>query len=179
MTAEQYLVAARGTRELSDRWNIFAGLSWARDTFGGFDARYIAEAGAQFTAVDTEKHTLSFDGGLTWTTEDQIKAREIPDGIEEYTETVDWFGAVFGLKWDWKFSSSASLKQRVLYYPNFDDTADWRVGSETAVTADLTKLLALQFSYLVRYRNQPIEIAEGITREKTDTTTKVSVVMSF
>lgn len=180
VTAEQYLVAARGTRQLSSRWNLFAGLSWARDTFGGFDNRYIGEVGAEFLAVKSEKHTLSFDGGLTWTSEDQIKAREVPPGsIEEYTETVDWFGAVLGLTWDWAFSKSASLSQRVLFYPNFDESADWRVGSDTAITADLTKLLALQFSYLVRYRNQPIEIADGISREKTDTTTKVSVVMSF
>jgi putative salt-induced outer membrane protein YdiY len=175
VTAEQYFVGARALRQLNDRWSLFAGLSWARDTFGGFENRYIAEAGAEFLAIKTDKHTLSFDGGLTWTSEDQLKTREVPpDAIEEYTDSVDWFGGVLGLTWDWAFSKSASLSQRVLYYPNFDDSADWRVGSDTAVKADLTKLLALQFSYLVRYRNQPID-----NREKTDTTTKVSVVMSF
>ena len=40
--------------------------------------------------------------------------------------------------------------------------------------ANLTDLLALQFSDLVRYRNQPID-----DREDTDTTTKVSVVFNF
>jgi putative salt-induced outer membrane protein YdiY len=87
---------------------------------------------------------------------------------------VDWLGGVAGLKWHWAFSKSASLSQRVLYYPNFDESADWRLGSDTAVTASLTKLLALQFSYLVRYRNQPID-----NLEKTDTTTKASVVLNF
>ena len=87
---------------------------------------------------------------------------------------MDWFGGVAGLKWDWAFSKSASLSQRLLYYPNFDDTADWRLASDTAVTASLTKLLALQFSYLVRYRNQPIG-----DNETTDTTTKASVVLNF
>ena len=180
VTAEQYFAGVRGLRQLNERWSLFAGLSWARDPFGGFDNRYIAEAGAEFLAVKTDKHTLSFDAGLTWTSEDQIKVRDVPpDGLEEYTDTADWFGGVAGLKWDWAFSKSASLSQRLLYYPNFDDTADWRAGSDTAVTASLTKLLALQFSYLVRYRNQPIEIAEDLPREKTDTTTKVSVVLNF
>jgi putative salt-induced outer membrane protein YdiY len=179
ITAEQYFVGARGLRELNDRWSLFAGLSWARDTFGGFENRYIAEVGAEFLAIKTDKHTLSFDGGLTWTSEDQIQSREIsppvnPPQYEDFIDTVDWFGGVLGLTWDWAFSKSASLSQRVLYYPNFDDTSDWRVGSDTSVRADLTKLLALQFSYLVRYRNLPID-----DREKTDTTTKVSVVMNF
>jgi putative salt-induced outer membrane protein len=172
VTAEQYLVGGRGSRSLNDRWSLFAGLSWARDTFGGFENRYIAEAGAEYLAVKTDRHTLSFDAGLTWTSEDQIRYDELTE--TEFTESVDWLGGVAGLKWDWAFSKSASLGERLLYYPNFDDTSDWRIASETAVTADLTKLLALQFSYLVRYRNQPID-----DREKTDTTTKVSVVMSF
>jgi len=172
VTAEQYFVGARGLRQLNDRWSIFAGLSWARDPFSGFDNRYIAEAGAEFLAVKTEKHTLSFDAGLTWTSEDQLLNDDV--AMEEFTQTVDWFGGVLGLKWDWAFSKSASLSQRVLYYPNFDDTADWRLGSDTAVTASLTKLLALQFSYLVRYRNEPIA-----DNEKTDTTTKASVVLNF
>ena len=145
VTAEQYFAGVRGLRQLSDRWSLFAGLSWARDPFSGFDNRYIAEAGAEFLAVKTEKHTLSFDAGLTWTSEDQIYFDDI--AREEFTETVDWFGGVAGLKWDWAFSKSASLSQRLLYYPNFDDTADWRLASDTAVTASLTKLLALQFSY--------------------------------
>ncbi len=179
VTAEQYLVGVRGLRQLNDRWSLFAGLSWARDPFSGFDNRYIAEAGAEFLAVKTDKHTLSFDAGLTWTSEDQITLREVlppadPPVYEEDIHAVDWFGGVAGLKWDWAFSKSASLSQRLLYYPNFDDTADWRIASDTAVTASLTRMLALQFSYLVRYRNQPID-----DLEKTDTTTKVSVVLNF
>lgn len=172
VTAEQYLVGGRATRSLSDRWSVFAGVSWARDTFGGFENRYIAEAGAEYLAIKTAKHTLSFDAGLTWTSEDQILYDTVAE--REYTETESWFGGVAGLTWEWAFSESASLSERILYYPNFDTTSDWRVGSDTAITADLTKLLALQFSYLVRYRNLPID-----DREKTDTTTKVSVVMNF
>jgi len=172
VTAEQYLVGARGLRQLNDRWSLFAGLSWARDPFSGFDNRYIAEVGAEFLAVNTDHHRLSFDAGLTWTSEDQIRFDDVAQ--EQFTETVDWFGGLLGLTWDWAFSKNAGLSQRLLYYPNFDESADWRLASDTAVTASLTKLMALQFSFLVRYRNLPIN-----DLEKTDTTTKVSVVLNF
>lgn len=172
LTAEQYLVGARVTRQLSDRWSVFGGASWARDTFAGFENQWIAEVGGAYLAVDSERHTLSFDLGLTWTSEDRILTDD--STMAEYTETVDWFGAVAGLDWEWRFSKNASLTERLLFYPNFDDTSDWRVASDTAVTASLTKLLALKFSYLIRHRNQPID-----NLKKTDTTTKVSVVMSF
>ena len=171
-TAEQYYVIARGLRQLNERWSVFAGLSWARDPFSGFDARYIGEVGVEYLTVSTDHHKLSVDFGLTWTSEDQIRFDDATQ--EESIETVDWLGAVLGLKWEWAFSKSASLSERLVYFPNFDTTADWRVGSDTAVTASLTKLLALQFSYLVRYRNQPID-----DLEKTDTTTKASVVLNF
>ena len=172
VTAEQYYVGGRGLRELSDRWSVFAGLSWARDPFSGFENRYLVEGGAEVLVIETDSQKLSFDFGLTWTSEDQILFDEATQS--NYNQTVDWFGGVAGLSWEWKFSKSASLTERLLYYPNFDDSADWRLGSDTAVKADLTKLLALQFSYLVRYRNQPID-----DLEKTDTTTKASVVLSF
>jgi putative salt-induced outer membrane protein len=179
LTAEQYYFGIRGLRQLNDRWSLFAGVNWARDTFSGFDNRYIAEAGAEYIAISTDRHTLSFDFGLTGTTEDQILTREVtppvvPPLFEEYTDSVDWFGGVGGLTWNWKISDSAELNQRLLYYPNFDDSADWRLASDTAVSASLTDMLALQFSYLVRYRNEPID-----NNEDTDTTTKASVVFKF
>ncbi len=178
-TAERYNIGGRAIRALNDRWSIFVGLAWARDPFTGFDNRWFAEAGAGFVAVKSEKHRLAFDAGLSRNSEDQIILREVvppvePPLFEEYTETVDSFGGVLGLTWDWAISKNASLSQRLLYYPNFDDTADWRMDSDTAVSASLTKLLALKFSYLVRHRNKPIG-----GNEKIDTTTKASVVLNF
>jgi putative salt-induced outer membrane protein len=179
LTAEQYLVGGRAIRELNERWSVFGGLSWAKDPFTGFDNKYLAEIGAIYLAVDTERHQLSFDAGLSWNSEDQIFEEEIlpptePPTFREYTENVSWFGGLLGLTWDWAISANASLNQRLLFTPNFDDTEDWRLGSDTSITAAMTELLALKFSYLVRYRNLPIE-----DRESTDTTTKVSVVLNF
>ena len=172
LTAEQYLVGGRALRRLNDRWSAFAGLSWARDTFAGYDGRWIAEAGVEYLALESARHTLSFDLGLTWTTEDRIFVDELTE--EEFTESFDWLGAVAGLAYEWTISDSASLTERLLYYPNFDDSSDWRLASETALKASLTEMLALQLSYQIRYRNLPID-----DNESTDTTTRMSVVLTF
>jgi len=172
LTAEQYLVGGRALRQVGDRWSVFAGLSWARDTFSGFENRWIVEAGGEYLAIDSGSQRLAFDLGLTWTSEDRILFDELTQ--EEFTETFDWLGAVAGLTWEWTISDSASLTERLLYYPNFDESSDWRLASDTALKASLTKLLALQLSYQVRYRNLPID-----NNEKTDTTTKMSVVLNF
>jgi putative salt-induced outer membrane protein YdiY len=110
------------------------------------------------------KHHLSFDGGLTYTDEDRIDPN--PD--------VSFMGGVVGLGYEYKFTENSSLTQTVDFYPNFDESDDWRVAAETGLTASITDLLGLRLGYLYRYRNQPIGDAKS-----TDTTTTVSVVMNF
>lgn len=163
-TAERYLAGGRAKRALDERWELFGGLSGEKDEFSGFKLRAIAEAGAVYKALQGPTHLLSFDGGLTWTDEDRIDPE--PD--------ADWFGAVVGLSYEWKVSDTASLTQRLVYYPNFDDSDDWRLNSDTGLQASISSALAVKVSYEVRYRNEPIA-----SNDDTDTTSKVSLVVNF
>lgn len=163
-TAEQYYVGGRGLRKISERWDVFAGLNFARDEFAGFKLRTVVEAGMTFNALVGPKNFLAFDGGLTYTDEDVVEPN--PD--------MSYVGGILGLRYEYKFTDKASFTQTIDYFPNFDDSADWRITSETGVTASITDLVGLKVGYLYRYRNQPI----GDT-ESTDTTTTMSVVMNF
>ncbi len=163
LTAERYLLRGRAVRSLSERWEVFGGLSAGKDIFAGYDLQLIAEVGATYRALLGPRHLLSFDGGLTWTDEDRIEPN--PD--------VSYMGAILGLDYEWKISDNASLTQLLTFYPNFDENDDWRLDSETALTAAVNSWLALRLGYEIRYRNQPIEA------EKTDTTSSASVVFSF
>jgi len=159
-TAERYLAAVRGKRALSDRLELFAGIVHERDEFAGFDQRSIVESGALWRALAGPVHELAFDAGLTWTTEDRL------DGSDD-----DWLGAVAGLAWAWKISPSATLRERLIFYPSFDDSADWRLSSETALEAALAASWALRVAYLVQHDDRP---PAGF--EETDTSTSVSLV---
>jgi putative salt-induced outer membrane protein len=162
-TAERYFARARAERALASRWTLFAGANGEKDQFAGFDLRAIAEAGVKYTALAGPAHELSFDGGATWTTEDPT-----------HGESYDYFGAVLGLAYTWNFSPTAALSERLLYYPNFDDSSDWRVTSETAIKAALTTRLALKVGYSIRFDNSPVP---GF--EDTDTATTLSLVVSL
>ena len=159
-TAERVFAGLRGKRALGERWEAFGGLSWEQDEFAGFDSRTILEAGGLWKAVVTERHLLSFDAGLTWTSEDPIVG-----------ETLDSFGALAGLDWTWKISKTASFRERLVGYPNFDESDDWRIRSETTLEAALAASWALRASYLFTRDNLP---APGF--EKDDATTSVSLV---
>ncbi len=163
-TAERYFAGVRAKRSIAERWDLFAGLSGEQNEFAGLDLMIFTEAGGIYKALLGPVHTLSFDLGLTWTDEDHVNL----------TANVNYFGAVAGLTYAWKISDTATLSERLIYYPNFDESDDWRLSSDTALTATLTDKLALLVGYEVRYRHLPID-----DNASTDTTTKVSLVITF
>lgn len=164
LTAERYFLGARALRSLGDRWQVFGGLSGERDEFAGFKMLFIAEAGVTYKALMGPTHLLSFDAGLTWTDENRVEPQ--PD--------VDYMGALLGLDYEWKISDNASFLQSLDFYPNFDESSDWRLNSQTALQAAVNSWLALKLGYEVRYRNEPIG-----DNEDTDTTSTASVVFRF
>jgi len=163
-TAENYLIGARAVRKVSAKWEAFGGLQWSKDPFTGFDSQTVASLGATYIAIEGERNKLAFDGGLAYTWEDQVN----PDA------QIDYLGGLFGLTWEWQLGANSKLVERLVYYPNFDDSNDWRVTSFTAIEADINSWMALRFGYDIRHRNQPIGDAD-----KTDTTSTASVVFNF
>ncbi len=163
-TAENYLVSGRAVRKLSERWEAFGGLAWARDPFAGFDSQTVASAGATYTAVESKRQLLKLDAGLAYTWEDRVPP----------AEDVNFAGGLLGLSWEWKLGASSKLTERLVFLPNFDDTDDWRLTSLTAVESSINEWLALRFGFDLRFRNQPIDDADS-----TDTTSTASVVFNF
>lgn len=169
LTAERYYLGGRVKRALNDRWELFGGLSGEKDEFAGFDLRLLAEAGVAYKLLLGPEHFLSVDAGLTYTDEDRLDPE--PD--------ASWFGGVLGLAYEWKISDTTSFTERLLYYPNFEESSDWRLSSDTGIQTAISSLLALKFSYEYRYRNEPLVVADGSEADSTDTTTRFSVVFNF
>ena len=66
---------------------------------------------------------------------------------------------------------TATFRERLLYFPNFDDSDDWRWRSETTLEAALAASWAIRVGYLYTRDNVP---APGF--EKSDSSTSVSLV---
>jgi putative salt-induced outer membrane protein YdiY len=79
-----------------------------------------------------------------------------------------------GLSWEWRLGANSKFTERFVFHPNFDDSADWRLMSMTAIESSINSWLALRFGFDLRYRNQPIDDADS-----TDTTSTASVVINF
>jgi len=163
-TAENYFAVGRAMRALGKRWDVFGGLQWSKDPFAGFDSQTVVSAGGTYLAVESERHHLTSDIGLAYTWEDQISP----------VAEIDFGGGLVGLAWEWTLGENSQLTERLMFYPNFDDSADWRATSVTAIEAAVNSWLALRFGFDLRCRNQPIGDADNI-----DTTSTASVVFNF
>jgi putative salt-induced outer membrane protein len=164
LTAERYMLSGRAVRALSERWELFGSLAGEKDPFAGYDLQVLVGVGATYRMLTGPRHHLSFDGGLSYTDENRIDPN--PD--------VSFLGAILGLNYEWKITDGSSLTQVLVFLPNFDDTEDWRLRSETGLTAAVNSWLALRLAYEIRYRNEPVGDAES-----TDTTSSASVVFRF
>ena len=163
LTAERLFAGIRGTRSLSERWQAFAGANYLQDKFAGLDARYVVEAGATYTMLKGVPHELVFDLGAAWNSDVLV------DGTSE-----SYVSGLAALRYAWTISDSAKLTERLAFFPNFEDTDDYRIESDLAIQAAVAKHLALKFGYGVRYDNQPVP---GFS--ETDTVTSVSLVLSY
>lgn len=162
-TAERSHAGVRGTRNLTERWDAFFGISAEQDEFSSIDLRAVVEAGAVYKALLGPRHKLDLDAALTWTDEERL-----PPGVDE-----SWIGALLGVNYEFAIGENAVFSQHLRYFPNVDESSDWRADSLTALTATINQRLAVRVSYEIRYRNLPIG-----DNDDTDTTSKVALVWS-
>jgi len=161
-TAERYVLGARAAYPVTGRLSLVGGVKGEKDRFAGIDLRTLADAGVEYVFLAGEPVKVTGLAGATWTTEDP-----------RFGDSHDWLGALAGIKAAWKLSDTAAATGQGIFYPNFDETDDWRAEAAVGVQATLTDLLSLKFGWELRYDNQPVA---GFT--KTDTVTLASLVLT-
>jgi putative salt-induced outer membrane protein len=162
-TAERYLASLRANRKLSDRIALSAGEKAEHDPFAGIDLRSILDLGLTWALVKSPDWTLDGVTSVSWNHETPKTGptRDDPAGVLELKSRVP-------------LGASSETTQRISYYPDFRDTAAYRSEAEVAAQAAMNKRLALKFSYLWRYSNEPVS---GF--KKTDNTTTASIVIRW
>ena len=160
-TADRTFLGVRGTRSISDRWGVFAGASALKDEFAGLDSRYVVDGGVTYKAIANDTQTLSFDLGLAWNSENLV------DG-----SSTDYLSGLAGLAYTRKLSETASLAEKLVFMPSFEESDDWRLSSDLTLEAAISAKLAVKLGFLYLYDNVPVA---GF--KKTDTKSSASLVI--
>jgi putative salt-induced outer membrane protein len=143
-TAERYLGAFRGRRQLTEAIGVTAGERAERDRLAGIDFRSIFDVGLTYAVVQQPRWTLDGLTSLAWNHENALgQDRDDPVGVLQLLSRTP-------------FSATADSTQRITFYPDFKTVAAYRSEAEIAVQAAINSRLALKVGYLWRHSNAPV-----------------------
>lgn len=161
--AEKYFANEKYSYKLSDRNYAFEKFGWDKDRFAGIKNRYESNLGLGRELIKRPTDLLIFElgGGYVNEERENTKVNDFSSGraYSKYTRTL---------------SPTANFSQDAEYIANFEDKDDFRVNTETALTATLTTHLSLKVGYTWKHVGKP---AVGFGRN--DTTTSVALIANY
>lgn len=143
-TTESYDLGLRGEYKLAARIGGFAFVAFQRDPFAGLASRLSAGPGIAIGIIQSARDTLGLDVAITTQKERGTAAAE-----RSFAATRT------GLAFKHLLAAAAFFTQSFEWTANLDTMDDMRLNSETALTAPLSKQIALRSSYLIRFDNLP------------------------
>lgn len=138
-------------------WFLTARIDW--DDFQIWDHRFGGGAGVGYTAYDTDTFKLRFRAGANYVKESGIDD-DLLDDPDAYDDSR--IEGLFGAESFWKINDTQSIEARVTYYPDFDETSEYRIVSSLAwaVNLNATGSLALKVGLEDEYDSHRVDPAE-------------------
>ncbi len=124
----------------------YAAITWERNIFSGISARVGTTTGLSAAVVRTPTDRLTFEGGVSYTTQ---------QGVGSTGVNKDFFGGRAATSFTHHIGPRAAVSQSVELLPDFHDSADLRVNTESELLAPLTRQIAMKFSYTIHYDGVP------------------------
>lgn len=161
--ANSLALMLRGARTFTPRFEAFARGDYLKNRFAGIESRVSGEGGVAYAVFPNPPHKLKAEAALGYTTEQRVAAAD-----------RDFPSARVGLFYEWQISRTAVYSEELSFIEDLEDTENWRIVNAGALTADVTKVVALKLSFAILYSNEPVP---GFG--KRDTTFSAAVVAKF
>jgi putative salt-induced outer membrane protein YdiY len=172
-TAESYNAQARAKRRLRKRLQLTLGLRWERNRFAGLDERRAADVSLLWEVRETPAWKLRALSGLSFSQEDPRDPRDARNP-RTMRPGVDSLGGLLQVSGDARVSPTASWDGQLTYFPNFNDSNDYRLQGHVGLQAALSRHLALRLGYDLKFDNEPVP-GFGAT----DTSTTAALVLQL
>lgn len=135
----------RSSYRIDQRFALFVGAAFDRNTFAGIDRRFEEQIGVQWRPVAGAKDTLRFEGGASVTQQFAVGGAQ-----------TNFPAARFAGRWRHLFSPQAYFQQFAEVIPNLRNADDWRLNTESSVIAPISQHIGIKVSYVIRYNNIPV-----------------------
>ncbi len=159
---------------INERLFGFGQLSYEKDEFSGYDSRSFVGGGLGYNVMIDPAHSWTVRGGIG------VKFDEIADFepfVDEFGFLVtpppseDGFGATASSNYFYQFNDNVSFSNDTMVL--YAETST-QINNIVAVTATLTEVLSVRFSYEIRHETDPLDFFEA-----TDTNTRISLVYTI
>src|SRR5262245_3419797 len=182
VTAESSAASARANYDITPRFYVFGGAGDLRHTSPGIDALWSVDGGGGYKLFDGPTQFLRAEGGVGWTNEKDIVTLPVNDVLVDTIVSRNYANARAALYYKWQFTKNASFTNDFTFLLDLDNTKNYFITNKAAITADISKIFALQASWTLLWRNQPVAGINPRTLEPyghTDTATAVGIVATF
>ncbi|MBA3852934.1 MAG: hypothetical protein C0503_00885 [Gemmatimonas sp.] len=134
----------RGDYKLGNVFSAFATVAYDRNSFAGIERRFEENIGLSWRAIRAPKDSLRIEAGGSVTQQKSTTGviNDFPAGR-----------AAFAYRH--LFSEASYFLQTVEAIPNFKDTEDFRVNTESSVVAPISARIGVKVSYVVRFDHLP------------------------
>lgn len=121
-------------------------ITFERNTFAGLASRVTGASGLNVLVLESENDKVLVEGGLSLNRQ---------RGTGPKGKDSDFLGGRAASTYTHQFSKNTAFVQVVEVLPNFRESEDLRVNTETAVTAPITSRIGVKLSYVIRYDGLP------------------------
>lgn len=163
-TTSLFQASLRGDRAVSSSISLYLLSHFDRNTFAGIRSRFAQSAGVSVALVDGPSDKLDAEMGLGYVWQKAVSPS--PD--------VNFSSGRLGLAYQRTLGAKATIGQAIEFLPNFDDSEDLRINSETSLTAPIAGGISMKASYIIRYDGLP---QPGF--EKTDRILTTGIQVTF
>jgi putative salt-induced outer membrane protein len=142
-TANSIQAGTRYSRNLTPRLFAYVGADFQTDALQGLNLRSVPGGGLGFHALKSDRTTLDFLGGLNYTR-------------ENYTTFNRNFAALtLGEELTHKLGASTLVTQKLYFFPDLNDTAQYRTTFNLGTVTKLSKWLGWQNAFGNIYVTNP------------------------
>lgn len=141
-----YRAGLRVDLAMRPTFGLYAAINYERNTFAGLRSRIGNTLGLTALLLKSPRNRFSIEGGISLTSQ---------RGIPPKGRDLDFLGGRAASSFSHQLSSKASISQFIELLPNFRQTADLRINTESVLTAPVSKHVSVRFSYIVRYDGLP------------------------
>ncbi len=120
------------------------------DEFQQLDLRFVVGGGGGWHAVKNERTVFDVFGGGSYNKE------FFSTGLNR-----DSAEALVGEELSHKLSSRSLLKQRMVFFPNLNETGEYRLNFDTSLETSLSRWLSWQVTFSDRYLSNPVPGAKS------------------